>query len=453
MTRMRKKKGPSFIRIGLLFTIICTVIFCYQGNYCISVIFQTENTDSIQINMAEDTKLLWNYTFGGTNMDYGYGVAVASDGSIYCVGKTYSFGAGEFDFMLIKYSPNGTREWNATWGGSGKDEGKGVAIASDGSIYCVGSTQSFGAGDYDLALVKFYSNGTRSWNITWGGAKAEFGRGVAIAPDGSVYCVGGTTSFGNGKEDLALIKFSQEGIRIWNVTWGGTENDRGRGIAITNSGVVFCTGSSQSVGAGLYDLVLLKYVTNVSPTFAYWGGPDNEDGNGVAIAPDGSVYCIGYTNSFGAGSSDLALVKYGPDCTRLWNISWGGSSFDDGFGVAIATDGSVYCVGFADYGVNHADLVLLKFYPNGTRSWTNTWSGPNTDEGCGVAIATDGSVYCAGYTNSFGTGNYDSVLLKFEISTPEEEVLPGGIPGFAWFIALMGLATVVMIYLIKPIGK
>ncbi|MHA1266875.1 MAG: hypothetical protein ACTSRS_16680 [Candidatus Helarchaeota archaeon] len=244
MTRMKKKKGPSFIRIGFLFTIICTMIFSFQGNYGTLVIFQTENTDNAQINTAEDVKLSWNSTFGGTSGDYGYGVAVASDGAIYCVGKTYSFGAGDWDLVLIKYTPTGTHEWNITWGGSGHDEGQGVAIASDGSVYCVGYTNSFGAGDYDLALVKFYSNGTRAWNTTWGGAQAEFGRGVAIGPDGNVYCVGETRSFGNGNEDLTLVKFSQNGIRIWNVTWGGTSTDRGRGIAITNFGIVYCVGYS-----------------------------------------------------------------------------------------------------------------------------------------------------------------------------------------------------------------
>ncbi|MHA1266876.1 MAG: hypothetical protein ACTSRS_16685 [Candidatus Helarchaeota archaeon] len=149
------------------------------------------------------------------------------------------------------------------------------------------------------------------------------------------------------------------------------------------------------------------------------------------------------------------LVKYGADFTRLWNITWGNPLFDGGNGIAAASDGSVYCVGYANYGVTFADLVLLKFNPNGILSWNTTWVGSKTDQGTGVTIAPDGSVYCVGYTNSFGAGDYDLVLLKFEISTPpEEETVPGGIPGFAGFIALIGVVLVTMVYYgIKKLKK
>ncbi len=74
---------------------------------------------------------------------------------IYCSGRTQSFGAGYDDFALVKFAPNGTRLWNTTWGGTGQDQCYSVAISTDGSIYCLGSTMSFGAGSYDFALVKF----------------------------------------------------------------------------------------------------------------------------------------------------------------------------------------------------------------------------------------------------------------------------------------------------------
>ena len=58
--------------------------------------------------------------------------------------------------------------WNTTWGGTLTEYGRGVAIDTAGNVYYVGSTNSYGAGVYDLALVKFYPNGTKAWNSTWG---------------------------------------------------------------------------------------------------------------------------------------------------------------------------------------------------------------------------------------------------------------------------------------------
>jgi len=76
-------------------------------------------------------------------------------GSIYCVGKTYSFGTGAYDLALVKFYPNGTLAWNTTWVGSSNDHGVELALNAEGSVYCVSYTDSFGAGNNDLASIKF----------------------------------------------------------------------------------------------------------------------------------------------------------------------------------------------------------------------------------------------------------------------------------------------------------
>ncbi|MFX1294641.1 MAG: SBBP repeat-containing protein, partial [Promethearchaeota archaeon] len=85
-------------------------------------------------------------------------VAVDTSGNIYCTGETWSYGAGNYDFALVKFYPDGTKAWNTTWGGSSQDTGYGVTVDASGNVYCTGLTVSYDAGQNDLALVKFDAN-------------------------------------------------------------------------------------------------------------------------------------------------------------------------------------------------------------------------------------------------------------------------------------------------------
>ncbi|MHA1372270.1 MAG: hypothetical protein ACTSRA_21435, partial [Promethearchaeota archaeon] len=103
----------------------------------------------------------WNRTWGGSDSDYGE--SVWGDGSyLYTCGYTYSFGAGDNDLLLVKWDTNGNQVWSRTWGGSSNDVGG--SVWGDGSyLYTCGRTESFGAGSWDLLLVKWDTNGNQVW--------------------------------------------------------------------------------------------------------------------------------------------------------------------------------------------------------------------------------------------------------------------------------------------------
>jgi len=149
--------------------------------------------------------------------------------------------------------------WNITWGGAGDEHGIGLALDTVGDLYCVGDTFSFGAGGQDLALVKFAPNGSRLWNTTWGGAANDWGYGVVLDTAGNIYCVGWTGSFGVGGQDLALVKFAPNGFRLWNTTWGGAGNDGSSEVVLDTAGNIYIAATTQSFGAGGSDLVLVKF--------------------------------------------------------------------------------------------------------------------------------------------------------------------------------------------------
>ena len=110
----------------------------------------------------------WVATLGGSSDDRCYSVAVAPDGSFYVCGQTQSAGAGSWDLLLAKFSSSGTVQWQRTLGGSNIDMGYSVAVAPDGSVYVCGYTYSAGAGSYDFLLAKITDSIIEKGTVTFG---------------------------------------------------------------------------------------------------------------------------------------------------------------------------------------------------------------------------------------------------------------------------------------------
>lgn len=146
-------------------------------------------------------------TWGGADIDIGYSVVVDDlSGDIYVTGYTRSYGAGNDDFILLKFDRAFNVRWDETWGSSDRDRGYDIDIDSSGIIYVLGVTYSYGAGLADMCLVKFNITGTELWYGVWGGENNEFGESIFIDSDDNVYLTGYTSSYGNGGVDMVIVK-------------------------------------------------------------------------------------------------------------------------------------------------------------------------------------------------------------------------------------------------------
>jgi uncharacterized delta-60 repeat protein len=305
----------------------------------------------------------WNRTWGGIDDDGSLEEAVDSSDNVYLAGRTNSSGAGNLDMVLVKYDSSGVQQWNRTWGGSNRDDGWGVAVDSSDNVYVSGWTYSFGAGDNDMFLVKYDSSGAQQWNRTWGGIDDDGGLEVAVDSSDNVYLAGKTYSFGAGNFDWVLVKYDSSGVQQWNRTWGGIDDDRNMGVAVDSSDNVYLSGYTHSFGAGGGDMGLVKYDSSgVQQWNRIWGGSLYDRGTGVAVDSSDNVYVSGYTYSFGAGSEDLVLVKYDSSGVQQWNRTWGGSNRDDSYGVAVDSSDNVYLAGGTrSFGAGSWDMVLVKY--------------------------------------------------------------------------------------------
>jgi hypothetical protein len=225
-------------------------------------------------------------------------------------GGTRSFGAGTEDIFLIKTDANGNIQWAKTYGGTSWDWAHSVQQTSDGGYIAAGGTRSFGAGTEDIFLIKTDANGNIQWAKTYGGWYGEWAYSVQQTSDGGYIVVGGTRSFGAGSWDIFLIKTDANGNIQWAKTYGGTNDDWAYSVQQTSDGGYIVVGGTRSFGAGTEDIFLIKTDANGNIQWAKtYGGTNDDWAYSVQQTSDGGYIVAGRTNSFGVGWDDIFLIK------------------------------------------------------------------------------------------------------------------------------------------------
>jgi len=208
---------------------------------------------------------LWNKTLGGTDDEIGHAFQQTTDGGYIITGAIQYSENNKYDALLIKTDSNGAELWSKTFGGSERDYTFAVQQTTDGGFIISGLTRSFGNGQNlvnkdanDVWLIKTDASGIELWSKTFGGSKSDYAYAVQQTIDLGYIIVGSTWSFGNGRINLWLIKTDSNGTELWNKTFGGSEYDKGRSVQQTSDGGYIIVGTTSSYGNGSDDIWLIK---------------------------------------------------------------------------------------------------------------------------------------------------------------------------------------------------
>jgi uncharacterized delta-60 repeat protein len=361
---------------------------------------------------APDT--LWTRTYGGSSDDYAFSVQRTTDGGYIVAGGTTSFGAGDWDLYLVKTSSQGDTLWTRHYEQAGDEYADFVQQTADGGYVVSGFIRSFDASYSDLYLVKTNNQGDTLWTRAYGGSDDDEGYCVQETADGGFIAAGYTKSFGAGLQDFYLVRTDGLGDTLWTRTYGGSNWDEAFSCQRTVDGNFIVAGFTGSFDAGYPDFYLVK-INNQGDTLwtRTFGGSNWDVARSVQQTADGGYIVAGETESFGAGNNDFYLVKTNSQGEQLWTRTYGGSDNDEAFSVQQTADGGYIVAGETEsFGAGNKDFYLVKTNSQGDQLWTRTYGGSDNDGASSVQLTADGGYIVAGETESFGAGAADFYLVK-----------------------------------------
>jgi uncharacterized delta-60 repeat protein len=371
---------------------------------------------AVKVNQCGDS--LWSQTYGGMEWDQCASVQQISDGGYILAGFTQSYGEVWGDLFLVKTNAIGDQLWSRTFGGDDQDGCKSVRQTPDGGYILGGLTRSFGAGGYDFWLMKTDEEGGSLWSHTFGGSGDDVCYSMEQTSDDGYVLAGYTDSFGAGSYDFWLVKTNAGGDSLWSRTFGGSGDDECFTVQQTSDDGYILAGYTDSFGAGSYDFWLVK--TNADGDSLWsrtFGGNGYDFCYSIQQTSDGGYILGGRTVSFGAGA-DFWLVKTNADGDSLWSRTFGGSDYDECYSVQQTTDGGYILAGHTDsFGAGNQDFWLVKTTRDGSPSITSITDVGN-DQGRQVRIRWHRCVYDGDLP--------DYIITSYNIYRRIDEYLFGG---------------------------
>ncbi len=215
--------------------------------------------DAILIKTDSIGNQQWANYYGGSGNDGSYSLNITIDNGYALAGYTFNFGAQNDDAMLIKTDSAGNQQWLKIFGGAGNDRALSVRQTIDKGFCFGGSTNSYGNGSDDMYLVKTDSLGNISYYKTFGGVLSDKAYSIDLTHDNGFVLAGETNSFGAGSSDLYVVKTDTAGNLLWQNFFGGAENDMGFTVKTTNDNGYIVIGNTYSYGVPTWsDIFLVK---------------------------------------------------------------------------------------------------------------------------------------------------------------------------------------------------
>jgi len=313
--------------------------------------------DAWVLKLSPSGVVEWQRAFGGGGAEEANSVQQTSDGGYVVAGYTTSFGAGYNDVWLLRLDASGGIQWQWAYGGGSADVASSVEQTTDGGYVVAGSTRSFGAGNEDVWVIKLGSAGSFEWQKAYGGANSELAHSIQQTADGGYIVAGQTASFGAGGWDVWVLKLDALGNIQSQWAYGGNGTDYGRSIRQTSDGGYIVGGLTSSFGAGNYDAWALKLsaVGDVQWDSVHGGNLDDQL-HSIRQTSDGGYVAAGYREG-----SDVLVLKYDDTGAIQWQNSFSGGGAEGSNAVRQTTDGGYVVAGYTNsFGAGNNDVWVLK---------------------------------------------------------------------------------------------
>lgn len=354
-------------------------------------------------------EVLWVKRIGGQSTDLGTDITVDSDNNVYITGSyrdnliltSLSLpilqGDPTGNILVLKMDTDGNGIWARGFLGPSISIANAIEVDAEGNVLTTGrlkGTNDFdpGAGEFtlstqgidDVFISKLDSEGNFVWAKAFLGDQSNIGRDLDVDPDGNVYITGvldevadfdpgpGVFELDSGPDDAVFIaKLNSQGELVWakKMAGGGAE---GLAIQLDSEQNILTTGRFSQIqdfdpgpeqailtSAGSIDGFISKLNGEGDYIWAHRiGGIFADAVSSLDVDQSGNVYATGFFTGnatyeaesgeetiIGAGNREVLLIKLSPGGEFLWAFGMGGMERDEGSGIAVDANASIYTIG------------------------------------------------------------------------------------------------------------
>lgn len=368
-----------------------------------------------------NAQITFQKTYGGIGDDIGYSIQQTLDLGYIITGYTSGFGAGGKDVCLVKTDANGNVVWNKTFGGVNDDWAQSLLLTSDSGFIMAGTTFSSASGLSNFYVIKTNSFGDTSFVRSFGGVLEDYSYEVQEIIGTGYIIFGSKNDPGPNGEGVEMhaVKIDYNGNIIGASITLGTNGSNSSNYDIARSGIILddshyvFLGTTNKSGNENIELVYLNAGVPLASNLWCIGGPDVDKGNKIIKTTDGGYLIAGSTKSFGSGNEDIYLIRLNSSFVIQWAKAYGGMGIDIGNSVRQTFDGGYVTVGSTtSFGAGYSDIFILKTDSNGNSIWTKTYGGANDDYGYSIQQTLDSGFAIVGRTESFDADSSDIYFIK-----------------------------------------
>jgi uncharacterized delta-60 repeat protein len=373
--------------------------------------FSTSQWDIVLSKYSPTGMRLWQNRFDAfAGNDFAQAMAV--NGTNLVVTASSLNPAGDYDFVTLKYSPEGALLWSARYDGPGHGLDFPDAVAADahGNVVMAGSSSGLSSG-MDFAVLKYNAAGTQLWVFRYDGGAGRDDRIATMRMDtlGNIYLTGTADQSGNNSE-IITIKINSAGEQVWAARWTPPPNThlKAEGLALDGDGNVVVVGTES------FQCLTLKYSPSGDLLWAArYHAEEPAPVYAFDVRIDSANNIVTGANIYGSGTNDALLVKYNSAGQQLWasRIPHPLHAYHMG-AMDMDAEGSTYLTGSP-----HNDMMTVKVAPNGNQVWSAIFNSTGLlhDFARHLTVDNGGNVIVAGRSVYFSE-NFVSVA-KYTQST------------------------------------
>ena len=372
----------------------------------------------------------WSFQFGGSRLDIPRDMVQTDDNGFIFIGTSNNNNA---DVWVTKTNPSGTTLWSKKYGES--DDEFGYSICTSNNAFLIVGTKN-----KQIWLQKISSSGSVLWEKTFGDGSSSIPSSIISTTNG--FIIGATSYSGNhghGLGDFWIFKIDESGEKQWENFYGGSQSDKLNKIISTSDGNLLVIGTSRSSDGditnthGQSDVLILKLDDFGDLIWSKNFGGVAMD-NGADICEIGSnkyvfvgtkgVLHLDATGIQQTFDNDVFVGSISGTGNLLWETTFGGTKYDFGTSIVLATDGVIVGSSSNSFDGNisapkgGSDVWLSKISISGDLQWQKSYGGSKDDLVSDIIPDRKGGYIILASTNSktddisFNHGNHDAWLYK-----------------------------------------